>query len=88
MGTAGYLRGYPANYAGKLMWVKNQRNSWHDVDYPYHRGEHPTEAGSPETGFAARHARRRLQDGRWLSFRPRPPFGYEVDEDGLRHAKK
>ncbi len=26
----------PANYAGKPMWVKNQRNSWHGVDYPYH----------------------------------------------------
>ncbi|MFJ5446958.1 sulfatase [Methylobacillus methanolivorans] len=23
------------NYAGKPMWVKNQRNSWHGVDYPY-----------------------------------------------------
>ena len=26
----------PGNYAGKPMWVKNQRNSWHGVDYPYH----------------------------------------------------
>jgi N-acetylglucosamine-6-sulfatase len=26
----------PENYAGKPMWVKNQRNSWHGVDYPYH----------------------------------------------------
>ncbi len=26
----------PANYAGKPMWVKNQRNSWHGVDFPYH----------------------------------------------------
>ncbi|WP_323666901.1 sulfatase [Pectobacterium punjabense] len=25
----------PENYAGKPMWVKNQRNSWHGVDYPY-----------------------------------------------------
>jgi N-acetylglucosamine-6-sulfatase len=25
-----------ANYAGKPMWVRNQRNSWHGVDYPYH----------------------------------------------------
>ena len=25
-----------ANYAGKPMWVKNQRNSWHGVDFPYH----------------------------------------------------
>lgn len=23
------------NYAGKPMWVKNQRNSWHGVDFPY-----------------------------------------------------
>jgi arylsulfatase A-like enzyme len=26
----------PENYDGKPMWVKNQRNSWHGVDYPYH----------------------------------------------------
>lgn len=26
----------PANYRGKPMWVKNQRNSWHGVDFPYH----------------------------------------------------
>lgn len=25
-----------ANYKGKPMWVKNQRNSWHGVDFPYH----------------------------------------------------
>jgi len=25
-----------ANYRGKPMWVKNQRNSWHGVDFPYH----------------------------------------------------
>jgi len=25
-----------ANDAGKPMWVQNQRNSWHGVDYPYH----------------------------------------------------
>ena len=25
-----------ANYVGKPMWVKNQRNSWHGVDFPYH----------------------------------------------------
>jgi N-acetylglucosamine-6-sulfatase len=25
-----------ANYAGKPMWVRNQRNSWHGVDYAYH----------------------------------------------------
>jgi N-acetylglucosamine-6-sulfatase len=24
------------NYQGKPMWVRNQRNSWHGVDYPYH----------------------------------------------------
>ncbi|HJN16019.1 MAG TPA: sulfatase [Armatimonadota bacterium] len=26
----------PENYEGKPMWVRNQRNSWHGVDYPYH----------------------------------------------------
>ena len=26
----------PDNYEGKPMWVKNQRNSWHGVDFPYH----------------------------------------------------
>lgn len=24
------------NYAGKPMWVKNQRNSWHGVDFAFH----------------------------------------------------
>jgi len=24
------------NYQDKPMWVKNQRNSWHGVDFPYH----------------------------------------------------
>ena len=24
------------NYKGKPMWVKNQRNSWHGVNFPYH----------------------------------------------------
>ncbi|QDU98338.1 sulfatase family protein [Lignipirellula cremea] len=24
------------NYKDKPMWVKNQRNSWHGVDFPYH----------------------------------------------------
>ncbi len=24
------------NHRGKPMWVKNQRNSWHGVDFPYH----------------------------------------------------
>lgn len=26
----------PANYAGKPMWVRDQRNSWHGVEYPYY----------------------------------------------------
>jgi N-acetylglucosamine-6-sulfatase len=26
----------PGNYEGKPMWVRNQRNSWHGVDFPYH----------------------------------------------------
>lgn len=26
----------PENDKGKPMWVKNQRNSWHGVDFPYH----------------------------------------------------
>ncbi len=26
----------PENYEGKPMWVKNQRNSWHGVDFPLH----------------------------------------------------
>ncbi len=26
----------PANYEGRPMWVRNQRNSWHGVDFPYH----------------------------------------------------
>lgn len=26
----------PENYRGKPMWVENQRNSWHGVDFPYH----------------------------------------------------
>ncbi|MBM3880050.1 MAG: hypothetical protein FJ387_10080 [Verrucomicrobia bacterium] len=25
-----------ANYGDKPMWLKNQRNSWHGVDFPYH----------------------------------------------------
>jgi len=24
------------NYRGKPLWVRNQRNSWHGVDFPYH----------------------------------------------------
>ena len=26
----------PQNNRGKPMWVQNQRNSWHGVDFPYH----------------------------------------------------
>lgn len=26
----------PEQYAQKPMWVKNQRNSWHGVEFPYH----------------------------------------------------
>jgi len=26
----------PENYRLKPMWVRNQRNSWHGVDFPYH----------------------------------------------------
>jgi len=26
----------PENYKNKPMWVQNQRNSWHGVDFPYH----------------------------------------------------
>ena len=26
----------PANYAGKPMWVRDQRNSWHGVEFPYY----------------------------------------------------
>lgn len=26
----------PENRRGKPMWVQNQRNSWHGVDFPYH----------------------------------------------------
>ncbi|MDG2393355.1 MAG: sulfatase [Thalassotalea sp.] len=26
----------PENRKGKPMWVQNQRNSWHGVDFPYH----------------------------------------------------
>lgn len=27
----------PENYKDKPMWLKNQRNSWHGVDFAYHR---------------------------------------------------
>jgi N-acetylglucosamine-6-sulfatase len=26
----------PENYAGKPLWVQDQRNSWHGVEFPYH----------------------------------------------------
>jgi N-acetylglucosamine-6-sulfatase len=26
----------PANYVGKPMWVQDQRNSWHGVEFPYY----------------------------------------------------
>ncbi len=26
----------PENYKNKPLWVQNQRNSWHGVDFPYH----------------------------------------------------
>ncbi len=26
----------PANHRGAPLWVRNQRNSWHGVDFPYH----------------------------------------------------
>ncbi len=26
----------PENYAGKPMWVRDQRNSWHGVEFPYY----------------------------------------------------
>ncbi|ANU07222.1 sulfatase [Paraurantiacibacter namhicola] len=32
----GSMADTPENYEGKPMWVKNQRNSWHGVDFPYH----------------------------------------------------
>jgi arylsulfatase A-like enzyme len=30
------MAGRPENYAGKPRWVREQRNSWHGVDYMYH----------------------------------------------------
>ena len=27
----------PENYKGKPLWLKNQRNSWHGVDFAYHQ---------------------------------------------------
>ncbi|MXO64944.1 sulfatase [Altericroceibacterium endophyticum] len=29
----------PENNEGKPLWVQNQRNSWHGVDFPYHTDE-------------------------------------------------
>lgn len=26
----------PEKNRGKPMWVRNQRNSWHGIDFPYH----------------------------------------------------
>ncbi|HEY5801744.1 MAG TPA: sulfatase [Burkholderiaceae bacterium] len=31
------------NYRGKPMWVRNQRNSWHGVDFMFHSGRKLTE---------------------------------------------
>ena len=33
----------PENYRGKPMWVYNQRNTWHGVDFPYHTDVKMTE---------------------------------------------
>lgn len=33
----------PENYEGKPMWLKNQRNSWHGVEYAYHSDKTPIE---------------------------------------------
>ena len=33
----------PENNAGKPMWVRNQRNSWHGADFPYHTDRSMTE---------------------------------------------
>lgn len=33
----------PENNAGKPMWVRNQRNSWHGADFPYHTDNPMTE---------------------------------------------
>jgi arylsulfatase A-like enzyme len=32
----GTMANTPENDAGKPMWVRNQRNSWHGADFPYH----------------------------------------------------
>jgi len=31
------MQNTPANYQGKPLWLKNQRNSWHGVDFAYHQ---------------------------------------------------
>ena len=31
----------PFNQAGKPRWTRDQRNSWHGVDFPYHNQRHP-----------------------------------------------
>ena len=41
-GEASFTANYE-NYKGKPMWVKNQRNSWHGVDFPYHSDLNVTE---------------------------------------------
>ncbi|MFZ2994815.1 sulfatase [Sphingobium sp.] len=33
----------PENNAGKPLWVRNQRNSWHGADFPYHTNNPMTE---------------------------------------------
>ena len=33
-----------ANYEGKPLWVRNQRNSWHGVDFPYHNARFDAQA--------------------------------------------
>lgn len=35
----------PENVSGAPRWVRNQRNSWHGVDFPYHWQEGPLDIG-------------------------------------------
>ena len=35
----------PANVSGAPMWVRNQRNSWHGVDFPYQWEQGPLDIG-------------------------------------------
>ncbi len=35
----------PANIQNAPMWVRNQRNSWHGVDFPYHWEQGPLDVG-------------------------------------------